>query len=169
MVAAPPAPARLGALLLSVGAEGSSLPFFRNWPGQGQISAARLSKHFRPDSHASARECHYCEQLRLANSGLNWRHRPQAFRDTPMRIFIFALLLTFVAPAAFAQPIGAGIPLNQEKEVSPEQREKLRRTEEAYKSTIRTIPDAKPTDPWGNMRGTDTTAAKPKAAPKKTN
>jgi hypothetical protein len=87
-----------------------------------------------------------------------------------MRAFILALLLTFIAAPAIAQGLGTGIPLNQEREVSPEQREKQRRTEEAYKSTIRTIPDAKPVDPWGNMRSTDTqsTAAK-KPAPKKTN
>jgi hypothetical protein len=88
-----------------------------------------------------------------------------------MRIFVLALLLTFVAAPAFAQSLGTGIPLNQEKEVSPEQREKQRRTEEAYKSTIKGIPDAKPVDPWGNMRGGDSssTAAKAKSAPKKTN
>ena len=35
--------------------------------------------------------------------------------------------------------------------------------------TIKTIPDAKPVDPWGNMRSVDTpaTAAKAKPAPKK--
>jgi hypothetical protein len=90
-----------------------------------------------------------------------------------MRIFVLTLLLMFVAAHAFGQsPMGTGIPLNQEKEVSPEQREKRRKTEEAYKSTIKSIPDAKPVDPWGNMRGTDSTsgaAAKAKAAPKKTN
>jgi hypothetical protein len=87
-----------------------------------------------------------------------------------MRTLLVAVLLTFFAAPAFAQSMGTGIPLNQEKEVSPEQREKQRRTEEAYKSTIKTIPDAKPVDPWGNMRGTETSGgAKAKTAPKKTN
>ena len=87
-----------------------------------------------------------------------------------MRTFVVALLLTFVAAPALAQALGTGIPLNQEKEVTPEQREKQRKTEEAYRSTIKSIPDAKPVDPWGNMRGTDTsgTAAK-KSSAKKTN
>ena len=87
-----------------------------------------------------------------------------------MRIFALALLVTFVAAPALAQGLGAGIPLNQEKEVTPEQREKQRKTEEAYRSTIKTIPDAKPVDPWGNMRGSDSssTIAK-KPAAKKTN
>lgn len=65
-----------------------------------------------------------------------------------------ALLLAFAAPAS-AQS-ATGIPLNQEKDVTPEQRAKRRATEEAYKKTIKSIPEAKPVDPWGNVRGTDT-------------
>jgi hypothetical protein len=89
-----------------------------------------------------------------------------------MRAFVLSLLLMFAASQAFAQSMGmgTGIPLNQEKEVSPEQRMKRQKTEEAYKSAIKNIPDAKPVDPWGNMRSTETgTAAKTKSAPKKTN
>ena len=72
-----------------------------------------------------------------------------------------ALLLAFAAPAA-AQS-ATGIPLNQEKDVTPEQRAKRRATEEAYKKTIKSIPDAKPVDPWGNVRGTDTPHSSAKA------
>jgi hypothetical protein len=89
-----------------------------------------------------------------------------------MRTLALTLLLTIIAAPAFAQALGTGIPLNQEKEVSPEQLEKRRKTEEAYKSTIKNIPDAKPVDPWGNIRGSETStssAAKAKSAPKKTN
>jgi hypothetical protein len=82
---------------------------------------------------------------------------------------ILVLLLTLYTASALAQTMGTGIPLNQEKEVSPEQREKRRQTEEAYKRTIKGIPDAKPVDPWGNMRSVETpsTTAKAKPAPKK--
>ena len=65
--------------------------------------------------------------------------------------------------------MGTGIPLNQEKPVSPEQQAKRRATEEAYKSTLKSIPDAKPVDPWGTMRSTGTStgnAAKAKPAKK---
>jgi hypothetical protein len=90
------------------------------------------------------------------------------FGDYPMRILLVAALLTAIAtPAAHAQMPGTGIPLNQEKEVSPEVREKRRATEEAYKSTIKNIPDAKPVDPWGNMRNTDTSGNAAKAKPAK--
>jgi hypothetical protein len=90
-----------------------------------------------------------------------------------MRPFVLALLLTFIAAPAFAQAMGTGIPLNQEKEVTPEQREKRRKTEEAYRATIRNIPDAKPVDPWGNMRGgTENSgrgASKARSAPGRSN
>ena len=89
-----------------------------------------------------------------------------------MRTLLLALLLTSTAVPCHAQALGTGIPLNQEKEVSPEQRAKRRATEEAYKSTIKGIPDAKPVDPWGNMRGTESStgnAAKARPAAKKSN
>lgn len=77
-----------------------------------------------------------------------------------MRIFLLALMLTITAVPAFAQLQGAtGIPLNPGgKPVSPEEQEKRRATEDAYKRTLKQIPDAKPLDPWGNMRGNDTPA-----------
>lgn len=89
-----------------------------------------------------------------------------------MRPFVLALIFAFIAAPAFAQPLGTGIPLNQEKEVTPEQREKRRKTEEAYRATIKNIPDAKPVDPWGNMRGSDSSgsgASKARTAPRKSN
>jgi hypothetical protein len=88
-----------------------------------------------------------------------------------MRTLLVAALMTAIAaPAAHAQMPGTGIPLNQEREISPEQQAKRKATEDAYKSTMKGIPDAKPVDPWGNMRSTDTSAgnaAKAKPAAKK--
>lgn len=81
-----------------------------------------------------------------------------------MRTLLVAALLTAIAAPACAQSFGTGIPLNQEKEVSPEEQAKRKATEDAYKATIKGIPDAKPIDPWGNMRSGETPAAKaPKA------
>lgn len=88
-----------------------------------------------------------------------------------MRTLLAAALFTALAVPAHSQALGTGIPLNQEKEVSPETQAKRKATEDAYKSTIKSIPDAKPVDPWGNMRSTDTpsgNAAKAKPAAKKT-
>jgi hypothetical protein len=86
---------------------------------------------------------------------------------------VAALTLVTAVPAS-SQTLGTGIPLNQDdsKVKTPEQIEKQKATEEAYKATLKKMPDAKPADPWGNMRTVDTpkpTQAKPKTAPKKTN
>lgn len=76
-----------------------------------------------------------------------------------MRTFLLAVMLTIIAVPAFAQMPGTGIPLNQSKPVSPEEQERRRATEDAYKRTLKEIPDAKPLDPWGNMRGNETPAS----------
>lgn len=87
-----------------------------------------------------------------------------------MRTLLLVGLLAFTATPALSQALGTGIPLNQEKEVSPEVAAKRRATEEAYRSTIKNIPEAKASDPWGNMRSVDTpNAGKGKASAKKTN
>ena len=84
-----------------------------------------------------------------------------------MRRLLVAALLTVIAAPAYSQALGTGIPLNQEKEVSPEVRARRQATEEAYKSTLKGIPDAKPVDPWGNMRGTSDSAPKAKSPARK--
>jgi hypothetical protein len=70
---------------------------------------------------------------------------------------------------AHAQTPGVGIPLNQEEAKSPEQIEKQKAIEDAYKATIKKMPNAKQVDPWGNMRSAEPTQAKARTAPKKAN
>jgi hypothetical protein len=85
-----------------------------------------------------------------------------------MRRLLVAALLTVVAAPAYSQALGTGIPMNQEREVSPEVRAKRQATEEAYKSTMKGIPDAKqPSDPWGNVRGSSDSAPKAKSPARK--
>jgi hypothetical protein len=84
-----------------------------------------------------------------------------------MRRLFIAALLTVIAVPAYSQAMGTGIPLNQEKEVSPEVRAKRQATEQAYKQTLKGIPDAKPVDPWGNMRDSGSSTPKAKPAAKK--
>jgi len=83
-----------------------------------------------------------------------------------------AALALFTVTSASAQTLGTGIPLNQEQAKSQEQLEKQKAIEEAYKATLKKIPDAKqPNDPWGGVREAETprtTQAKAKPAPKKT-
>ena len=81
-----------------------------------------------------------------------------------------ALALSATRPASAQSTPGLGIPLNQEEAKTPEQIEKQKATEDAYKATIKKMPDAKPIDPWGNVRSAGpSTQARTKTAPKKTN
>lgn len=45
---------------------------------------------------------------------------------------------------------------------TPEELEKQKATDNAYKSAIKKIPDKKPADPWGNVRSDPSTASKTK-------
>jgi hypothetical protein len=95
-----------------------------------------------------------------------------------MKLSIFVRLAGLAAMAVFgatstsAQTLGTGIPLNQQDAKTQEQIEKQKAIEEAYKATLRKIPDAKQSnDPWGGVREAETsktTQAKAKPAPKKT-
>lgn len=76
-----------------------------------------------------------------------------------------ALLLAagIVAPFPLAPAMAQGINIMPEAPGrSPEQIERDRKIEEAYKARLRTIPDAQAADPWGGMRNN---APKPAARP----
>lgn len=74
------------------------------------------------------------------------------------------LLAGGLAVALPAAPVLAqGINLMPEvKHKTPEEIERDRKVEDAYKARLRTIPDAQATDPWGGMRAAP---AKPAAKP----
>lgn len=83
-----------------------------------------------------------------------------------------AAVITCMAGAAHAQnmaPVGGG------KEKSPQEIAREKQTEQAYKDSLKQIPDKEDKDPWGNVRSSGAapapTAAKPKMAakPKRTN
>ncbi len=80
-----------------------------------------------------------------------------------MRIFGAAAVIVLLAGPAYAQTPNINlIPELQSR--SPEEKEADAVREKAYKESLRKIPDAKgSSDPWGNVRSTDT----PKAAPAK--
>jgi hypothetical protein len=77
-----------------------------------------------------------------------------------MRIFGAAAVIVLLAGPAYAQTPNINlIPELQSR--SPEEKEADAVKEKAYKESLRKIPDAKgSSDPWGNVRSTDT----PKAA-----
>ena len=77
-----------------------------------------------------------------------------------MRMLSAAVAVVLMTAPAFAQTPNVNlIPELQSK--SPEEKEQEAIKEKAYRESLRKIPDAKASsDPWGNVRSTDT----PKAA-----
>lgn len=71
----------------------------------------------------------------------------------PGLLALAATFATFAASPALAQgALGAGIPMNQENPKTQDEIDRQKATEEAYKKTMKTIPNAKPVDPWGSVR-----------------
>lgn len=84
-----------------------------------------------------------------------------------MRIFGAVLLGAAVAlagPAAAQTPNINLMPELQSK--TPEEREAEALKEKAYKESLRKIPDAKVSDPWGNVRSTEAPKAAAPSKPK---
>jgi hypothetical protein len=73
-----------------------------------------------------------------------------------MRIFGAAVVIVLLAGPAYAQSPNINlIPEMQSR--SPEEKEADAARDKAYKESLKKIPDAKASsDPWGNVRGTDT-------------
>ena len=77
-----------------------------------------------------------------------------------------ALALVLVASPGFAQVPAMGIPLNNDKQKTQDEIDRDKATEDAYKKTMKAIPNAKASnDPWGSIRSED---KKPAAAQPKT-
>jgi hypothetical protein len=83
-----------------------------------------------------------------------------------MRIFGAAAVIVLLAASAYAQTPNINlIPELQSR--SPEEKEADAVKEKAYKESLRKIPDAKgSSDPWGNVRSTDTPKAAAPAKPR---
>jgi hypothetical protein len=82
-----------------------------------------------------------------------------------MRMLSAAVVVVLLTVPAYAQTPNINLmPEFQSK--TPEEKEQDAIKEKAYKDSLRKIPDAKASsDPWGNVRSTDTPKAA--AAPKK--
>ena len=83
------------------------------------------------------------------------------FRFIAGLVPLAAFVLLEPAAALAQQGLGTAIPLNQEaKPKTPEQIEKEKAADDAYKASLKSIPDSKATvDPWGNMRSAGGPAA----------
>lgn len=88
-----------------------------------------------------------------------------------MRVVTAAVILAVLCGPAFGQ---APAPMQQygeeDKPKTPGQKETDREKERAYRRSLGNIPEQKPNDPWGNVRGDNKPADKSAdkaAAPKK--
>ena len=71
-----------------------------------------------------------------------------------------AMMIVLSPRPAIAQPnlMGGGQP----KSVTAEEKEKRAAQERAYQEQLKNIPDQKPSDPWGKVRGSEGPPAKKK-------
>jgi hypothetical protein len=83
-------------------------------------------------------------------------------KDILGKIVRAAAIIALLTGAASAQIPMPGINLSPDRQMTPEEKEKQKVIENAYKSAIEKIPDKKaPADPWGAVRST-TPSSKPK-------
>jgi hypothetical protein len=83
-------------------------------------------------------------------------------KDILRKIVHAGAIIALLTGAASAQMPMPGINLSPDRQMTPEEKEKQKAIENAYKSAIEKIPDKKaPADPWGAVRST-TPSSKPK-------
>ena len=83
-------------------------------------------------------------------------------KDILRKIVHAGAIIALLTGAASAQMPMPGINLSPDRQMTPEEKEKQKVIENAYKSAIEKIPDKKPpADPWGAVRST-TPSSKPK-------
>ena len=70
-------------------------------------------------------------------------------------VFAGVAIIAVTTPAIGQMP-GLNMPMDDEKQLTDEEKAKKAERERAYKNAIGKIPDQKPTaDPWGNVRGAE--------------
>ena len=83
-----------------------------------------------------------------------------------MRIFSIAAVFMLLASPAFAQKPSFNL-LTDKPGKTQEEKDAEAARDKAYRDSLQKIPDAKaPSDPWGNVRGTDAPKAAASAKPK---
>jgi hypothetical protein len=72
-----------------------------------------------------------------------------------MRVFRLAAAIILLASPAFAQVPPVNLLQDNKPSKSQEERDAEAARDKAYKESLKKIPDAKPADPWGNLRSSD--------------
>ena len=84
-------------------------------------------------------------------------------KDMLGKIVRAGAIIALLTGAASAQIPMPGINLSPDRQMTPEEKEKQKAVEDAYKSAIGKIPDKKtPVDPWGTVRSNPLPSPKPK-------
>jgi hypothetical protein len=83
-----------------------------------------------------------------------------------MKVFRIAIVMALLTAPAYAQMSTPNINLMPElQSKSPEEKEQEAAQQKAYKESLKKIPDAKASsDPWGNVRSTETSRETPKTS-----
>ena len=82
-----------------------------------------------------------------------------------MRILCAAAVIVLLTGPAYAQMPNVNL-IPELESKTPEQKEAEAVRDKAYKESLKKIPDAKVSDPWGTVRGTET--PKPAASARRT-
>ena len=84
-------------------------------------------------------------------------------KDVLRKIVHAGAIIALLTGAASAQIKTPGINLAPDRQRTPEEIDKQKAIEDAYKSAIGKIPDKKtPVDPWGGVRSNPSPSSKPK-------
>ena len=83
-------------------------------------------------------------------------------QDTLRKLIGAAAIVACLTGSVFAQfTPGLTLSPDTERQLTPEQKEKQKALDEAYRSAIGKIPDKqKPADPWGNIRPAESPKSK---------
>lgn len=82
-----------------------------------------------------------------------------------MKLLSAAALVVLLATPAYAQVPNINL-MPQYQTKTPEEKEQEAIRDKAYRESLRKIPDAKASDPWGNVRSSDAPKAAAPAKPK---
>jgi len=77
------------------------------------------------------------------------------------RCLVVAGVFVIASTAGALAQLSTGIPLDTDRPLTQEEREKRKEVDDAYKSAIHKLPDKKKAaDPWGDMRSPPVTSSK---------
>jgi hypothetical protein len=102
----------------------------------------------------------------MALQRARWYQKPK-HGGTGMRSFVLAVMIALLSANAYGQTAPVARAGEPDKPKTQQQINADRAAEDAYKRSLRNIPDQGSADPWGNVRTDPTPKPVAKAAPAK--